>query len=48
VLRAIGLTDKEARGSIRLGFGRYTTIEAIDGAADMILAAAERQLKYAA
>jgi cysteine desulfurase len=44
VLRAIGLTDKQARGSIRLGFGRYTTIEEIDAAADMILAAAERQL----
>ena len=24
VLRAIGLTDRQARGSIRLGFGRYT------------------------
>ena len=24
VLRALGLTDREARGSIRLGFGRYT------------------------
>ena len=31
VLRAIGLTDREARSSIRLGFGRYTTqIELID------------------
>jgi cysteine desulfurase len=24
VLRAIGLTDRQARSSIRLGFGRYT------------------------
>ena len=27
VLRAIGLSDREARSSIRLGFGRYTTEE---------------------
>jgi cysteine desulfurase len=35
VLRAIGLTDAQARSSIRLGFGRYTTemelIEAVEG-----------------
>lgn len=40
VLRAIGLNDREARSSIRLGFGRYTTksdlidaVRRIDGAA---------------
>jgi cysteine desulfurase len=44
VLKAIGLTDRQARGSIRLGFGRYTTAEEVDRAADLILAAARRQL----
>ena len=40
VLRAIGLTDRQAKSSIRLGFGRYTTkselidaVRRIDGAA---------------
>lgn len=31
VLRAIGLSDREARSSIRIGFGRYTTeVELVD------------------
>lgn len=36
VLRAIGLSDRETRSSIRLGFGRYTTEEEIDIACDRI------------
>ena len=41
VLRAIGLTDAQAKSSIRLGFGRYTTAEEIDIAAEAINRAAE-------
>lgn len=48
VLKAIGLTDAEARSSIRLGFGRYTTAGEADRAAELILAAAERQQSFAA
>ncbi|MGL5837330.1 MAG: cysteine desulfurase family protein [Sphingorhabdus sp.] len=44
VLRAIGLTDTQAKSSIRLGWGRYTTLAEIERAADSINAAAERQL----
>ncbi|WP_133366730.1 cysteine desulfurase family protein [Qipengyuania sediminis] len=43
VLKAIGLTDAEARSSIRLGFGRYTTLGEIEEAAARINAAAEAQ-----
>jgi cysteine desulfurase len=44
VLRAIGLTGAQAKSSVRLGFGRYTTPEEIDIAADMINRAAEAML----
>ncbi|MCT2558571.1 cysteine desulfurase [Tsuneonella sp. YG55] len=43
VLKAIGLTDKQAKSSIRLGFGRYTTIDEIEEAAAIINEAAGRQ-----
>ncbi|WP_294358897.1 cysteine desulfurase family protein [uncultured Sphingomonas sp.] len=40
VLRAIGLSEREARSSIRLGFGRYTTeAEVRDGVARIVAAA---------
>ncbi|QFT77148.1 cysteine desulfurase family protein [Erythrobacter sp. THAF29] len=43
VLKAIGLSDKQAKASIRLGFGRYTKIEDIEQAAKSINAAAKEQ-----
>ncbi|MBL44669.1 MAG: aminotransferase [Sphingomonadaceae bacterium] len=43
VLKAIGLSDRQAKSSIRLGFGRYTTLEEIEAAASRINAAAEAQ-----
>jgi cysteine desulfurase len=43
VLKAIGLTDAQAKSSIRLGFGRYTTIAEIEEAAGLINAAADAQ-----
>jgi len=47
VLRALGLSDSQARGSIRLGFGRYTTQEELREAASLINQAAARQLEWA-
>ncbi|MBO9713539.1 cysteine desulfurase family protein [Sphingomonas sp.] len=43
VLRAIGLSDAEARSSIRLGFGRYTTEEELMAALERIDTAARAQ-----
>lgn len=43
VLRAIGLSDAEARSSIRLGFGRYTTEAELVDALTRIDAAARAQ-----
>lgn len=40
VLRGIGLSDAQAKNSIRLGWGRYTTQEDIILAAEMLNAAA--------
>jgi cysteine desulfurase len=46
VLSAIGLTDGEARSSIRLGFGRYTAQSDLDQALRWIIEAADRQRAY--
>ncbi len=43
VLKAIGLSDAQAKNSIRLGFGRYTTLDQIEEAAQAINAAAREQ-----
>jgi len=43
VLRAIGLTDSEARSSLRVGFGRYTQEHDLIAGLDAIIAAAESQ-----
>lgn len=44
VLRALGLSDREARSSIRLGFGRYTTeAELVDAVTRMDAAARAQQ-----
>jgi len=48
VLAALGLSGREARSSIRLGFGRYTTQDDLRTALALINEAAERQLKFAA
>ena len=43
VLAALGLTDREARSSLRFGFGRYTSEEALRTALGLVLEAAGRQ-----
>jgi len=43
VLRAIGLADSAAKSSIRLGFGRYTTVNELEDACAQIAAAAAAQ-----
>ncbi|WP_353203544.1 cysteine desulfurase family protein [Sphingomonas sp.] len=43
VLRALGLSEAQARSSIRLGFGRYTTAAELTEAIDRIIAAADAQ-----
>jgi len=48
VLRAIGLSGREARSSVRLGFGRYTTEAELVDALGRIDAAADAQEKFAA
>lgn len=48
VLAALGLSDREARSTIRLGFGRYTVEAELAGALRLIGEAANRQLNFAA
>ncbi|WP_309660622.1 cysteine desulfurase family protein [Sphingomonas sp.] len=48
VLRALGLSDTQARSSIRLGFGRYTTEDELVDAVTRIDAAARAQQDIAA
>jgi cysteine desulfurase len=48
VLAALGLGDREARSSIRLGFGRYTSEDELAEALALIDAAASRQPGLAA
>lgn len=43
VLKAIGLSQKQAKSSIRLGWGRYTSMDDIEAAAKAINAAAKEQ-----
>lgn len=43
VLRAIGLTDRQAKSSIRIGFGRYTMRPELEDACARIVAAAAAQ-----
>ncbi|MET0249405.1 MAG: cysteine desulfurase family protein [Sphingobium sp.] len=44
VLRAIGLNAAQARGSVRIGFGRYTTLAEVEDGARAINEAADRQM----
>jgi cysteine desulfurase len=43
VLKAIGLSNAQAKNSVRLGFGRYTTLDQIEEAAQTINAAVKEQ-----
>ncbi len=43
VLRAIGLSERQAKSSIRLGFGRYTSLADLESAAATINAAVREQ-----
>ncbi len=44
VLRAIGLTEDQARSSLRLGIGRFNTDDEVELAADMLVSTARRFL----
>ena len=48
VLAALGLSDRQARSSLRLGFGRYTTEKQLTDALTIIAAAALLQLDQVA
>lgn len=45
VLAALGLSDREVRSSIRLGFGRYTSAEDLERGLGLILDSASRQAR---
>ncbi|AUW58515.1 aminotransferase [Sphingobium sp. SCG-1] len=47
VLHGLGLSDKEARGSVRIGFGRYTSAAELEDAARAITQAAAHQTTVA-
>ena len=47
VLKALGLSYRQARSSIRLGFGRYTDEDELTGACRRIGAAAKAQVRGA-
>ncbi|PTQ07357.1 aminotransferase [Sphingomonas oleivorans] len=47
VLSALGLSDSAARSSIRLGFGRYTTMDELEQGLGAIAKAAARQREWA-
>jgi cysteine desulfurase len=48
VLSGLGLSDREARSSLRLGFGRYTTEKELVEALTLVEDAAARQRSFAA
>jgi cysteine desulfurase len=48
VLAALGLTGRDARSSLRFGFGRYTKEAELRTALGLVLEAAERQVSFAA
>ena len=48
VLAALGLSEADARASIRIGFGRYSSEGDLRAALGMIIEAADRQLRHAA
>ena len=45
VLTALGVAEADAKASLRLGFGRFTTAAEIDAAGDQINAAVQRHLE---
>jgi cysteine desulfurase len=47
VLKAIGLSDAEAKSTIRLGWGRYTSLEELETAAQAIRDAVKEQEAWA-
>jgi cysteine desulfurase len=42
-LRALGLSDRDTKTAIRIGFGRYTRAEELEEAAAVLNAAAQAQ-----